>query len=390
LIRLGAAVDFALTDEQRMLREAVRRLMDSRATPQIVRRLDEEQAYPYELYDAWVENGVLQMPFPSSHGGLDGGVIEVAIISEELARKSFDLFTAFSCTVFCGLTLSRHGTEEQKQAWLPALMDGSKRMSISMSEPDAGSDLSGIRTTATKVPGGWLLNGRKLWATGAGARDNVINVYARSRPDVDYREGLSLFLVPNDAPGVSLHKLQMLGRRSVGTFEIVFENVRVPDDCLVGGEHQGWECLKSGLQFERITSTAGYCGAAQSVVDMAVQYAKDRRQFGKHLIDHQAIGHMIADMQTEVFAARLMMWHAAQQLATKGDALGAISMAKLFGSETYVKVANQGMQVLGAFGYSMEYDMQRHYRDARSTTIGAGTSQIQRNLIAHLLKTNRM
>ncbi|WP_345248165.1 acyl-CoA dehydrogenase family protein [Pigmentiphaga soli] len=139
-----------------------------------------------------------------------------------------------------------------------------------------------------------------------------------------------------------------------------------------------------------MTSTAGYCGAAQSVVDMAVEYARERKQFGKALIDHQAVGHMLADMQTQVEAARLMLWHAAWLLATGGNALPAISMAKLFGSEAYVNVANQGMQVLGAFGYSMEYDMQRHYRDARSVTIGAGTSQIQRNLIAHLMKTDRM
>jgi len=383
-------MDFTFSEEQVMLRDAVLKLMEGISPPEVVRQLDRDQEYPYALYDEWVKHGLIQLPFPPEYGGLDGSVFDMAIVAEALARTSFDLFTAFSCSIFCGLTVLRHGTPAQREEWLPPLLEGRIRMSVAMSEPDAGSDLSAIRTVAVRDGDEWILNGRKIWATGAGARDNFLNVYARTGAEEDYRKGLSLFIVPNDAPGVELRKLDMLGRRSVGTYEILFDNVRVPHAHLVGGENHGWECLKSGLQFERVTSAAGYCGAARSVVDMAVQYARERRQFGAALIDHQAIGHMLADMKTEMEAASLMMWHAAWQLAQSGDALGAVSMAKLFGSETYVKLANMGMQVMGAFGYSMEYDMQRHYRDARSVTIGAGTSQMQRNLIAHLLKTDRM
>lgn len=373
-----------------MLRDAVRRTMDRLATPDLLRQLDRDQAYPYTLYDAWIQQGLMQMPFPESIGGLGGSVMDMVIIAEELSRKGFDLFTAYSSNVFCGLTLMRKGTAEQQQAWLPPLLDGRLRMSISMSEPDAGSDLSGMRTKARRDGDDWIISGRKLWATGAGARNNFINVYARTNANADYRQGMSLFLVKNDSPGLELKKLDMLGRRSVGTYELHFDDVRVPGDQLIGEVDKGWDCLLSGLQYERVTSTAGYCGAAQSVVDMALDYAKDRRQFGKPLVENQAIAHMLADMQTEVDASRLLLWHAAWRLMKGHDALRAISMAKLFGSETYVKVANQGMQILGAFGYSMEYDMQRHYRDARSTTIGAGTSQIQRNLIARLMVSGKM
>ncbi|GAA4329495.1 hypothetical protein GCM10023144_16360 [Pigmentiphaga soli] len=182
-------MDFTFSQEQAMLRDAVRRLMDACATPEVVRRLDRDQAYPYELYGAWVEQGLLRMPFPAEVGGLDGSVVDMAIIAEELSRKSFDLFTAYSCSIFCGLTLLRNGTPAQRSEWLPPLLDGSLRMSVAMSEPDAGSDLGAMRTTAVRQGGDWILNGRKVWATGAGARNNVINVYARTDPQATTARG---------------------------------------------------------------------------------------------------------------------------------------------------------------------------------------------------------
>jgi alkylation response protein AidB-like acyl-CoA dehydrogenase len=251
-----------------------------------------------------------------------------------------------------------------------------------MSEPDAGSDTGAMRSTARRVNETWRINGQKLWSTGAGARDTLINVYVKTDSKAHYREGMSLFLVPNDAPGVELRKLDMLGRRSVGTYEIFFNDVEAGDERLVGGVNRGFHCLLSGLQTERITTAAGYCGAAQAALDLAVDYAKTRKQFGRPIGSFQAIAHMLADLQTEVDAGRLLMLRAAWTATRGEDALREISMAKLFASETYVKVANAGMQVLGAYGYNMEFDMQRHFRDARAATIAAGTSQIQRNLIA--------
>jgi len=378
-------MDFEFTQEQDMLRDSVRRMMDRLATSDYIRRLDREQAYPYELYDAWVDMGLLRMPFPEAYGGLDGSVLDMAIIAEELSRSSFDFFTAYGGSVFCGLNVVRKGSDEQKHHWIPRLLSGEVKMSISMSEPDAGSDVGAMRSTARRDGDHWVINGQKLWATGAGARGNVINVYVKTDPKAHYRQGMSLFLVDNDTPGLKLRKLDMLGRRCVGTYELFFDDVRVPADRLIGGENKGWECVLSGLQVERIASTAGYCGGAQAVVDFALQYAKDRKQFGRPIGTFQSIAHMLADMQTEVDAARVLMWRAAWMLASGRDALREISVAKLFGSETYVKVANLGMQILGAYGYNMEFDMQRHFRDARSTTVGAGTSQMQRNLIAGLM-----
>ena len=379
-------MDFRFTEEQIILRDNVRKMMDRIATPEYIRALDKEQAYPYELYNAWVEMGLLRLPFAEDVGGLGGSVMDMVILAEEIARNSFDLFTAYGGSVFCGLNIARKGADEQKKRWLPKLLSGEIKMSISMSEPDAGSDVGAMRTSARRDGDDWIINGQKVWATGAGANNNVINVYVKTDPAAHYRQGMSLFLVPNDTPGLKMRKLDMLGRRCTGTFEVFYDNVRVPAENLIGGENNGWDCVLSGLQFERITSSAGYCGAAQAVVEMAAQYAKDRKQFGRPIGTFQAIAHMLADMQTEVEVARTMVWRAAWMLSSGApDALRYISMAKLFASETYVKAANSGMQVLGGNGYSMEFDMQRHFRDARSTTIAAGSSQIQRNLIAGLM-----
>ena len=375
-------MDFELSDEQRLLGEQVRKLMDRLATPDYVRRLDREAAYPYELYDAWIEMGLLRLPFPEAHGGLGGSVLDMAIIAEELARKSFDFFTAYGASVFCGLNLLHNGTAEQCAHYLPKLLAGEIRMCVSMSEPDAGSDVGAMRSTARRNGTRWRINGQKLWSTGAGARNTLINVYVRSDTSAHYRDGMSLFLIENDAPGVELRKLDMLGRRCVGTYEIFFNDAEVGDDRLVGGVNRGFHCLLSGLQIERITTAAGYCGAAQAALDLAVDYAKTRKQFGRPIGSFQAIAHLLADLQTEVDAGRLLMQRAAWAATRGGDALREISMAKLFASEAYVKVANAGMQVLGAYGYNMEFDMQRHFRDARAATVGAGTSQIQRNVIA--------
>ncbi len=378
-------MDFEFTQEQDMLRESVRKLMDKLATPEYIRRLDREQAYPYELYNAWVELGLLRMPFPEAYGGLDGSVIDLIIIAEELSRKSFDFFTAYGASVFCGLNIVRKGSEEQKRYWIPRLLSGEIKMSISMSEPDAGSDVGAMRSSARRDGDHWVINGQKVWATAAGATGNVINVYVKTDTKANHRRGMSLFLVPNDTPGLKLRKLDMLGRRCVGTYEIFFDDVNVSAAGLVGGENRGWECLLSGLQIERITAAAGYCGGAQAVVDLALEYASERKQFGRPIGTFQAIGHMLADMQTEVEVARTMIWRAAWMVAKGREALREISMAKLFVSETYAKVANLGMQILGAYGYNMEFDMQRHFRDARSSTIAAGTSQVQRNIIAGLM-----
>jgi len=378
-------MDFAFTDEQKLLRETVRKLMDTHAPPEYIRRLDREQGYPYELYEKWVEAGLLSLPFPEELGGLGGSAVDLTIVAEELARKSPDFFMSYAGSVFTGLNIVRHGTAAQQQTWLPKLFSGEVRMAIAISEPEAGSDIGAMRTFAVRDGDVYVVNGQKLWVSGAGAKNTVLNVYLKTDRERNYREGLSLLLIDNDAPGVQLRKLDMLGRRCTGTYEVFFTDVRVPAGRLVGGENAGWECLLSGLQIERVCSAAGSCGGALAAFDLALAYAKQRVQFGRPIGTNQSIAHTLADLQTEIDAARTLMWRAAWMVATGQDALREITMAKLFASETYVKVANAGMQIFGGYGYSMEYDMQRHFRDSRSSTIAAGTSEMQRNVLAGLM-----
>jgi alkylation response protein AidB-like acyl-CoA dehydrogenase len=242
-----------------------------------------------------------------------------------------------------------------------------------------------MRTNARRDGNQWVVNGQKLWATGAAAKNNVINMYVKTDTAAHYRQGMSLILIDNDTPGIEMRKLDMLGRRCVGTYEIFLSDVRVPGDRIVGGENKGWDVVLAGLQIERVTAAAGSCGAAQAIVDLALSYAKERKQFGRAIGTFQAIAHMLADMETEVAAAWSLMWRAASMVAKDEQALKEITMAKLFAAETYVKVANQGMQVMGGYGYNMEFDMQRYFRDSRAATVAAGSLQIQRNLLANLM-----
>ncbi len=374
-----------LTEQQLLLRDTARKLMQRIATPEYIRKLDRERLYPYELYDAWIEAGMLALPFPEAYGGLGCDITDLAIVAEELSVPSSDVIMAFGGSMFCGLNVARQGTEEQKRRFLPKLLSGELRMTISMSEPDAGSDIGAMLTTARRDGDHYIISGQKIWATGAGAKDNFINVYVKTDPKANYRQGMSLFLVDNSSPGLEVRKLDMLGRRSVGTYELTFNDVRVPAENLVGGENNGWKCVLAGLQAERAVAAACDCGAARGVFEMALAYAKERKQFTRQIGTFQAVAHMLADMQTEIEAAWSLTLRAAAMVSAGQDALREITMAKLAASEAYVKAANTGMQIMGGFGYSMEFDMQRHYRDARAATIAAGTSQIQRNLIAGLM-----
>jgi alkylation response protein AidB-like acyl-CoA dehydrogenase len=378
-------MDFSFTEEQELMRDSVIKLMQRAAPPELVRRHDRDPTFPYALYDAWVEAGLLKLPFPEDVGGLGASAVDVALVVEELSRVSTDLCMAYSGSVFCGLNILRHGTAEQKRHWLPRVMAGAVKLAIGISEPDAGSDVGALKTFARRDGDRWIVNGQKLWTTGAGLKGSVISTYVRTDREAHYRNGLSLLLIDNDMPGVELRKLDMLGRRCIGTYEVFFRDVEVPADRLIGGVNRGWDALMSGLQYERAVSAAGSLGGARAALELAVSYARERVQFGRPIGSFQAIGHALADLATEVDAARLLTWRAAWLVATGRDALREITMAKLFASETYVKAANLGVQVMGAYGLNAELDMQRHFRDAKSATIAAGTSETQRNLIANLI-----
>lgn len=378
-------MDFKFTDEQMMLQDSVRKLIARVATPEYCRETIREKAFPHKFYDALIDAGLMGIPYPEEFGGVGGSLVDVAIVAEEINKPSSDLPMMFCGAMFCGLNVLRMGTQEQKQKWLPKLISGEIKLSIGLSEPDAGSDLGAIRTSAVRDGDHWVINGLKIWQTGAGVPNNVINLYVRTDPKAHYGNGMSLILVPNDTPGVGLRKLDLLGCYCTGTYEVTFENVRVPLDHLIGEVNKGWDCLLSGVTEERAVVAASNLGGATGVVEMTIEYARERKQFGRPIGNNQAIAHMLADMKTEVSAARALVLNSVWAAESKAaDALELVTMAKLFASEAYARVANQAMQIFGGNGYSAEYPIERHYRDSRIQTVAAGSSQMLRNLIAGL------
>lgn len=378
-------MDFNFTEEQEMLRDSVVKLMAKHAPPEALRKWDREKIYPEDLYQEWAKAGLLRLPFPENVGGLGGSALDLAIVVYELSRVSTDIGMAFGGSIFCGLNLLRKGTHEQRAHWLPKLLNGDIKFAIGISEPDAGSDVGNIHTTAVRAGDNYIINGQKLWTTGAGLNDSTICIYVKTDTRVHYRKGMTHILVDNNMPGVELRKLNMLGRRSVGTYEVFFKDVSVPADRVIGGEGGGWDCLMGGLQYERAVSSAGNCGGAQAVFDLAKSYAAERVQFGQPIGSFQAIGHMLADMETELEAGKMLTWRANWLVSERRDALKEITHAKLFTSEMYARHANMGVQIMGGYGLNEDFDMQRYLRDSRSATIAAGTSQTQRNLLANLM-----
>lgn len=378
-------MEFSFTEEQVMLQDSVRKLMARVATPEYCRETIKAKAFPHKLYDALIEAGLMALPFPEEYGGIGGSLVDTALVQKEINKTSADLAMSFGGVTFCGLNILRMGTEAQKQKWLPPVIAGKIKLSIGLSEPDAGSDLTAIRTSAVRDGDHWVINGLKTWQTMAGVKDNVICLYVKTDSAAHYRNGMSLILVPNTTPGVTCRKLDLLGCYCTGTYEVTFDNVRVPYDNLIGEVNKGWDCLLSGVTEERAVVAACDVGSALGVVEMTIEYAKERKQFGRPIGTNQAIAHMIADMKTEVSAARALMWNAVWAAEHKApDALEMVTMAKLFAAETYVKVSNQAMQIFGGNGYSTEYPVERHYRDSRIHTVAAGSSQMLRNLVAGL------
>ncbi|MBX3093762.1 MAG: acyl-CoA dehydrogenase family protein [Cryobacterium sp.] len=378
-------MDFGFTEEQDDLRQLVRDIMTKRATDDYLRELDEASEFPYELYDEWVKTGLLALPFPTELGGDAAGIMEFVIVVEEIGRRGYDVSLPYCAPIFNALNIVRHGTVEQLEMFIRPFLAGDIRFSISMSEAEAGSDAGAMRTTAVRNGSDYVLNGAKMWASGAGVKDTYINLYAKTDPEAPAGKGLSLFLIPNDTPGLEINKVHTLGRRMFPTTSIFLDNVRVPAENRIGGENEGWTMMMSGLELERVATSAAYLGNALTVVEEALAYAKTREQFGSPIGSFQAIAHMLADMDTSVEAARLLTYQAAWLVEQGIGDRKRISQAKLFGSETFLDVAQKGLQIMGGMGYSMETPMQRHLRAALGTTITAGTSQIQRQTIAGAL-----
>lgn len=373
---------FPVFEHQAQFCETIGKLMGKSAPQALINEWDRLCNYPEELYLEWCTAGLLAMAFPTEAGGLGGDPADLALIVEELSKYSADLCMPFSSSVFCGLNIWRNGSSSQQDTWLGPLFEGKIKMPVAISEPNAGSDALSMITFARRETDEYVVSGRKLWVTGADLQNAILNVYLKTDRSAPRQDGISLILIPATSSGITIRRLPMLGRRCSGTCEITFDNVRVPAGNLIGNEGDGWRCLKSGLQFERAVSAASSCGGAQGVLDLLIPYLGERTQFGKPLGTFQAIAHRLADLQTKIDSAKALTERAIWLTSQKLPAVRSTAQAKLLASETFVEVANEGVQLMGAYGLSQEFSMERYFRDARSSTIAAGTSEILRELIS--------
>ncbi len=375
-------MDFDFTEEQELLRETARSFVAANCPPEVAKEWDETYTAPTKLFDAWRDMDWFALPYPEADGGAGGTAMELAILSEELGRASFDIAMCYISSVNAGLSLHKWASPEQRAAIFPDVLTGRRRFALSISEPEAGSDVASLETYAEDRGDHFVINGEKMWCTGAGLPNTSILMYVRTNRDVPRREGISVLLVDPATPGVELRQMPTLARHTLGTFSVALTDVVVPKENLVGPQDGGWKVLLSGLDLERVLISGAYVGAAQSTIDEAVRYGMQRVQSGQPVATYQALSHPLADVQTNVDAARLLVYRAAWLVAQGRPSLREGSMAKLLGSETYVDAARLGMQVWGGYGFSTESIMSFRYRESIVATISGGTSQIQRNVIA--------
>jgi alkylation response protein AidB-like acyl-CoA dehydrogenase len=380
-------MDFTLSDEQRQFRELVHRFVAAEVKPHAA-EVDEEARFNWDAVGKMGPLGLLGLEVPMAYGGAEVDAVSAAIAIEELGWGCGS--TALAIAAHNGLALGpivRYGTEAQKEAWLPRLATGEGRLGcLALTEPGAGSDLQGgVRTTAQRDGGAWVIDGNKMWMTNASISDLMV-VLCRTDEHGGSRS-LSQLLVPSDSEGIMIGPAEKkMGLNGSPTHAVSFDNVRVPDTNLLGEEGHGLQQTLETLDHGRIGIGALAVGLAQAAHEEAVQYAKDREAFGQPIAQYQAVQWMIADAATEIQAARLMVYYAAWLKGEGRRFTQEAAMAKLLATEVSERVCRNAVQIHGGYGYSREFPVERIYRDTRLMTIGEGTSEIQRLVIArHVL-----
>jgi butyryl-CoA dehydrogenase len=374
-------MNFELTDEQQLIRDAVREFADTEVAP-IAAELDRDHRFPYELLPKMAELNLMGMPYPEKFGGAGADYVSYVIAAEELARAC----ASTSVVLLAHSSLAtwpvyQFGTEAQKERYLHDMASGRRLGAFALTEPGAGTDAAAGTTTALLHAEGYALNGSKIFITNAPYAEVYI-VFAKTDPERGPR-GMSAFIVEKDTPGLSVGEAEhKLGIRGSSTPPLYFADCRVPKDALLGQEGDGFKIAMQTLDGGRIGIAAQAVGIAQAALDASVAYAKERVQFGKPIAANQAIQWMIADMATQVDAARLLTYRAAwcidngRPYSTEG------AMAKLFASETATRVADRAIQIHGGYGYTESYPVERNYRDAKITELYEGTSEVQRMVIS--------
>ncbi|EMI9088120.1 MULTISPECIES: acyl-CoA dehydrogenase AcdA [Bacillus] len=375
---------FKLSEEHEMIRKMVRDFAKNEVAPTAAER-DEEERFDRALFDQMAELGLTGIPWPEEYGGIGSDYLAYVIAVEELSRVCASTGVTLSAhTSLAGWPIFKFGTEEQKQKFLRPMAEGKKIGAYGLTEPGSGSDAGGMKTIAKRDGDHYILNGSKIFITNGGIADIYV-VFALTDPESKQR-GTSAFIVESDTPGFSVGKKESkLGIRSSPTTEIMFEDCRIPVENLLGEEGQGFKVAMQTLDGGRNGIAAQAVGIAQGALDASVEYARERHQFGKPIAAQQGIGFKLADMATDVEAARLLTYQAAW-LESEGLPYGKESaMSKVFAGDTAMKVTTEAVQVFGGYGYTKDYPVERYMRDAKITQIYEGTQEIQRLVISRML-----
>ncbi|MGB3210114.1 MAG: acyl-CoA dehydrogenase [Desulforhopalus sp.] len=375
-------MNFELTEEQNLIRGMVREFAVAEVAPTAKIRDEEERFDRALMFDRLGELGLTGIVFPEEYGGGGADYISYAIAVEELSRVCASTGVTLSAHLsLCANPIYLFGSEGQKQQFLTPLATGVKMGAFGLTEPSAGSDAGGTKTTAFREGTQWILNGTKIFITNGGEAESYV-VFARTDKDAKKHHGISAFIVDKGTPGFSFGKKeQKLGIRSSPTLELIFDNCSIPGENLLGEEGQGFKIAMKTLDGGRIGIASQALGIAQGALDVAINYAKERKQFDTPIGTFQGVQFQLADMATQTEAARLLVYSAAHKASSGRSYSQASAMAKLMASETAMKVTTQAVQILGGYGYTRDFPVERMMRDAKITEIYEGTSEIQRLVI---------
>jgi alkylation response protein AidB-like acyl-CoA dehydrogenase len=376
-------MDFALNDEQLQIREMVHDICLERVEPRAA-QIDESGEFPWDIKELFAKHDILAIPFSPEYGGVSGSALTLIVAVEEIAKFCATSSLILSVQSLGSLSISLAGTEEQKQKYLPPLARGEKMAAYALTEPASGSDAGGMRTRATRRGDTYVINGSKTFITGGSVADTLV-VFARTDQNGEgVARNISAFIVEKDMPGFKVGKLEKkLGIRGSPTAQLFFEDLAVPAANRLGHEGEGFKLAMRVLDHSRPGIAAQALGIAEGAFDLARRYARDRRQFGKPINRFQGIQFMLADMATQIEAARALTYGSADALDRHlPDISLSSSMAKLFASDTAMRVTTDAVQILGGYGYLRDFPAERMMRDAKITQIYEGTNEIQRLVIA--------
>ncbi|PTW44523.1 acyl-CoA dehydrogenase family protein [Rhodovulum kholense] len=372
-------MDQFYTEDQRMVRDTARKLSDQVIAPAAA-AIDRDDVFPRAVYETLAEQGLFGVALPEEAGGVGMDAMAACIVMEEIARGSGAVGNAFAIPVEAALFLNHHGGKETRK-WIPGILEGKVIPATAVTEPDCGSDVAAMKTTARRDGDDYVIKGTKAWVTFGEVAD-VIMVFAKTDPEAGHR-GISCVLVETDRPGVHRGKSEtLLGMHGLAECMISFDEVRVPATNLIGPEHGAFKMAMENFNFSRLMMSSMALGMAQAAMEDAVTYANDRRQFGKPIFDFQAIQFMIADMSKDIAAARLLIHHAAKLYDAGHPIALEAAQAKLFTTDMAQVHISNALQIHGGNGYSREFRIERLFRDVRLSQIYEGTNQIQRMIIA--------